>query len=326
MKRQMLFIGVVALAALLLGFGLDPGGYPVRVVCLILFSACLAQSWNIVGGLANQISLGHAAFFGIGAYTSTVLQIRYGASPWIGIWAGMLLAALASLLISLPTLRLRGPYFALATLAFGECCRIVANSATAITGGPQGLSIPFLGQSLSMMQFKGAGSYIPLFTGLFVIVFGAFALLSSGRSGYLLRALRENEDAAEVAGVDTLSVKIRGALLSACLTAACGTLFAQFSFFIDPDSVFNGTSVSVRAALIAIVGGIGSLAGPLVGAIFVVLLEEVLNTYLSSGAAGVGPLIFGVILIAVVLARPGGLLSLVKLPKLVRRVTAKALT
>jgi branched-chain amino acid transport system permease protein len=324
MKRQLLFMGSVAGAALLLAAVLDPAGYAVRVVCLVLLSACLAQSWNIVGGLANQISLGHAAFFGIGAYTSTILQIKFGISPWIGIWGGMVLAALASLVISLPTLRLRGPYFALATLAFGECCRIIANSATPLTGGPQGLSIPFLGHSLPMMQFKGAGAYVPLFVGLFLVVFGAFALLSSGRSGYLLRALRENEDAAEVAGVDTLTAKIRGALLSACLTAACGTLFAQFSFFLDPDTVFSGTSVSVRAALIAIVGGIGSLAGPLVGALFVVLLEEILNTYLSSGAAGVGPLIFGLILILVVLVRPGGLVSMFRFPKAASAPAAKA--
>ena len=310
MKRSLLLIAAIAVVALALGFTLQPRGYAVRVVCLILLAASLGQCWNIVGGLANQLSLGHAAFFGIGAYTSTMMQINYGISPWLGMLFGMALAALVSVLLSMPTMRLKGPYFSLATLAFAEACRIVATSATGLTGGPQGVSVPFVGNSWAMMQFRGAGPYVPIFTAFLVIVSLVFAFLAHGRMGYLLRAIRENEEAAEVAGVNTLGVKLAGAAISAALTAACGTLFAQFTFFIDPDIVFNATSVSIRAALIAIVGGVGLLGGPVVGAVIVVMLEEFLNATLSNRAAGIAPLIFGIVLIAIVLWRPQGLVSL----------------
>ncbi|ANY14591.1 branched-chain amino acid ABC transporter permease [Bordetella pseudohinzii] len=309
MKKSLILIAVAAMAALALSQALDPRGYGVRVLCLVLMAATLGQCWNIVGGLANQISLGHAAFFGIGAYSSTVLQTLWGITPWLGMLLGMVLAMLAAVVLALPTMRLKGPYFALATLAFGEACRILATSLPGITGGPQGISVPFVGNSWAMMQFRGAGNYVYLFTGLFVIVSAVFACLAHGKMGYLLRAVRENEEAAEVAGVNTLKVKLIGALISAALTAATGTLFAQFTFFFDPESVFSAAGISIRAALIAIVGGVGTLAGPIIGALVVVPLEEILNTYLSNKAAGIAPFTFGIVLIAIVLWRPRGLVS-----------------
>jgi len=320
MKRSIISIAALALALLVFGEMLNPTGYAIRVLCLVVLAACLGQSWNIVGGLANQISLGHAAFFGIGAYTSTILQVRWGLSPWLGMPMGMLLAALMALLLSIPTMRLKGPYFALATLAFGEACRIVATSWPSMTGGPQGISIPFLGNSWAMLQFRGAGSYLPVLVGLLSVTSIVFALMSSGRMGYYLRAIRENEDAAEMAGVNTLKVKLIGSMVSAALTAAAGVLFAQFTFFFDPDSVFSVAGISIRAALIAIVGGVGTLTGPVIGALVVVLIEEVLSAYLSNRAAGVAPFTFGVVLILIVLLRPRGLASI--LPAL-RGVGAK---
>ncbi|ETR78075.1 ABC transporter permease [Afipia sp. P52-10] len=307
MIRSLLVISIFAAAALVAGAVLDPRGYIVRVVCLMLLAASLGQCWNIVGGLANQISLGHAAFFGIGAYTTTILQIRYGISPWIGLFLGAAIAGLVGFLISIPTMRLKGSYFALATLAFGEACRIFATAAAGLTGGPQGISVPFVGNSWAMMQFRGAGPYVPILVGLFILISVIFVVLSNGKLGYLLRATRESEDAAEVAGVNTLGVKLAGSTISAALTAVVGTMFVQFNFFIDPDIVFNPTSVSIRAALITIVGGVGILTGPIFGAIAIVTMEEVLSAYLSNQAAGVAPLIFGGLLIAIVLWKPAGL-------------------
>ncbi len=313
MKKSLLAIGIVAILCLALNTYLNPAGYAVRILCLILLAASLGQCWNIVGGLANQISLGHAAFFGIGAYASTILQLRWGISPWFGIPFGMLLATLAALLISLPTMRLKGPYFALATLAFGEACHIIAVSFPKLTGGPQGVSIPFIGDSWKMLQFRSAGGYVPVFVGFLVVVCVVYLLMSSGRIGFYLRAIRENEEAAEMSGVNTLKVKLIGSVVSASLMAVAGSLFAQFTSFFDPDGVFSVTGISIRAALIAIVGGVGSLSGPLLGAIFVVLIEELLNSYFSNQAAGVAPFIFGVVLILVVLIRPQGLSSLTTL-------------
>jgi len=313
MKKSLLAIGLVAIFCLGLNAYLNPAGYPVRILCLVLMAASLGQCWNIVGGLANQISLGHAAFFGIGAYASTIAQIRFGISPWIGIPFGMVLASLAALLISLPTMRLKGPYFALATLAFGEACHIVAVSFPALTGGPQGVSIPFIGDSWKMLQFRSAGGYLPVFVGFFVVTCVVYLRMSSGRIGFYLRAIRENEDAAEMSGVNTLKVKLIGSVVSASLTAVAGSMFAQFTSFFDPDSVFSVTGISIRAALIAIVGGVGTLSGPMLGAVFVVLIEEVLSAYFSNQAAGVAPFIFGVVLILVVLIRPQGLSSVMTL-------------
>lgn len=309
MKNSLIIIFSIAALCLILGLLLDPSGYAVRVICLILLAASLGQCWNIVGGLANQISLGHAAFFGIGAYTTTILQIRFGISPWIGMPVAIVLASLAALLISLPTMRLKGSYFALATLAFGEACNIIATSMSKITGGPQGVSIPFIGDSWAMMQFRHPGSYIPLFVAFFVLVCLVYVTMSGGRFGYFLRAIREDENAAEMSGVNTLKVKLIGSMVSASLTAIAGILFAQFVFFFDPGSVFSLTGISIRAALIAIVGGVGLMAGPILGAIFVVLVEEILNAYFSNQAAGVAPFIFGVVLIAIVLVRPKGIAS-----------------
>ncbi len=306
MIRAVVLIAVVAALAILVGLQLAPRSYPVRVLCLLLLSTSMAQSWNIMGGLTNQISLGHAAFFGIGAYTSTILLILFGCSPWFGMLAGMALAALAALLLAWPTMRLRGPYFALATLAFAEACRVVANTLP-ITNGAQGISVPFAGNSWAAMQFRVAGSYLPLMVGLFVVTSLVFAGLSHGRVGYMLRALRGGEDAAEMSGVNTLRLKLTVAVISACLAAACGTVFAQFNFFFDPETVFSATAVSIRMALIAIVGGMGTLFGPLLGALLILPLEEALNAWLSDRAAGTAPLVFGVVLMAIVLWRPRGL-------------------
>src|SRR3954451_18926150 len=153
MLRVLLIAGIL-IAALLLPLRLDPQGYTIRVFTLIFLFAAMAQSWNIVGGLANQMSLGHAAFFGIGAYTSTLLLIRLGLSPWLGMAAAALLGGTAAALLSLPIMRLSGHYFALATLAFGEVMRVLANTSAGLTGGPGGISVPFAQDSWWMLNFK----------------------------------------------------------------------------------------------------------------------------------------------------------------------------
>lgn len=300
---------VLFVAAAALPLFADPRGHLLRVAAMALLFAAMAQAWNIVGGLANQISLGHAAFFGIGAYTSTLLFLRFGITPWIGMFAGAALAALAAALLSVPTFRLKGHYFALATLAFAEVMRVIANSWAAVTGGPVGLSIPFLGTQPALFAFRAVSSYYWIILGLLVVVSLAFHLLARGAIGYRLRAVRENENAAEVAGVDTFRVKLTASIISAALTALCGTVFAQFTFFFDPDSIFSLSGISVRMAMIAIVGGLGTLGGPIIGALFLIPLEEVANAYLSSAAAGLSQLVFGLILIAAILIQPRGLMA-----------------
>jgi branched-chain amino acid transport system permease protein len=305
------FVPVAAIAAaLIVPLGLDGDGYAIRVIALVFLFAALGQSWNIVGGLANQISLGHAAFFGIGAYTSTRLLIDFGLSPWFGMLAGGVLGGAAAALISLPTMRLRGHYFALATLAFGEVMRVVANAWTGLTGGPVGISVPYSAPGFWMLSFKGTLPFYYLNLAALVAVTAVFVGIRRSAFGYRLRAVREDANAAEVVGVDTARIKIQAAVISGALTAMLGTLYAQMNFFFDPDAVFGAAPISVRIALIAIVGGIGTAAGPILGAILIVSLEEIANVLLSGQVAGLSNLVYGLILIAVIMIQPHGLVAL----------------
>jgi branched-chain amino acid transport system permease protein len=309
--KRCLPLALVILAAALLPLLLDPRGYWIRVLTFTLLFAAMAQAWNIVGGLANQTSLGHAAFFGIGAYTSTVLLLKFGISPWLGMLAGGALGGVAALVIAIPTMRLQGHYFALATLAFGEVMRVIANVWTSLTGGPGGLSVPFVPPSFAAYSFKLLRPHAYIALVALIVVTVIFERIRRGAMGYRLRAIKENAPAAEVIGIDTTRVKLQAAVISGILTAMLGTLYAQIAVFFDPDTVFGIASISIRIALIAIIGGVGTAAGPILGAFFIIPLEEIMNALLSSRAAGLSQLVFGIILIAVILWRPRGFITVI---------------
>jgi branched-chain amino acid transport system permease protein len=309
MKRWIALLGLLAIA-LLLPLLLDARGYWIRVLTLTLLFAAMGQAWNIVGGLANQMSLGHAAFFGIGAYTSTVLLLKFGLSPWLGMLAGGALGAVAAFAIAIPTMRLQGHYFALATLAFGEVLRVIANVWTSLTGGPGGLSVPFTPPGFAAYSFKFLRPHAYIALAALIIVTVIFEMIRRGAMGYRLRAIRENSAAAEVIGVDTTRVKLQAAVLSGTLMAMLGTLYAQVAVFFDPDTVFSIAAISIRVAMIAIIGGVGTATGPILGAFFIIPLEELMNDLLSSRAAGLSQFVFGVILIGVILWRPRGFITL----------------
>ena len=308
--RQKIAVGIVIAAAALLPLMLDPRGYWIRVLAITLLFAAMAQAWNIVGGLANQISLGHAAFFGIGAYTSTVLLLKFGISPWLGMLVGGVLGGLAAFIVAIPTMRLQGHYFALATLAFGEVMRVIANVWTTLTGGPGGLSVPFSAPSFWDYSFKLLRPHAYIALAALIVVTAIFEIIRRSAMGYRLRAIRQNQSAAEVIGVDTTRVKLQAAVISGALMAMLGTLYAQIAVFFDPDTVFGIAGISIRIALIAIIGGVGTAAGPILGAFFIIPLEETMNGLLSSRAAGLSQLVFGIILIAVILWRPRGFITL----------------
>lgn len=311
MNRPALLLGLAALAAAAaVPLFLDPQGYWVRILTLAVIFAALGQAWNIVGGLANQISLGHAAYFGTGAYASTVLLIAFGLTPWIGMLVGMVLAVLIALLLSVPTFRLKGHYFALATLAAGEAMRVIANSWSEVTGGPVGLSVPYMPDSLWMMSFGAPRPFYWIALGFLVVITLVFWWIKSSALGYRLRAVKENEQAAEVVGVNTFRAKLWASLISAAATAGLGTLYVQFNYFFDPDTVFGVAAISVRMALVAIVGGIGTVVGPIIGALVVVPLEELASAALQGQAAGLSAFAYGAILIAIILIEPRGLVAL----------------
>jgi branched-chain amino acid transport system permease protein len=309
-RRRRIGWGVLLVAAVILPWLLPEQGYTLRVACLILLFAALAQAWNIAAGLSGLISLGHAGFFGAGAYVSTLLLINFGISPWFGMVAALLFGALLAALLSLPTLRLRGHYFALATIAFGEVMRVIGNSWSDVTGGPVGLSVPFSQPSFAVMQFQSLRPYYFLLLVALIITCLVFERIRRGALGLRLRALKNHPDAAASLGVDTTRAKFTVAVISGAITAVIGVLYAQFMFFFDPDTVFSLAGISVRAALITIIGGMGAVAGPLIGAVLIIPIEELTNMLFSSTAAGLSQLVFGAVLIAVVIWQPRGLLSL----------------
>jgi branched-chain amino acid transport system permease protein len=308
MKRWIV-LAIVLVAACLLPLALDPRGYWIRVLTFTLLFAAMAQAWNIIGGLANQTSLGHAAFFGIGAYTSTILLLKFGLSPWIGMLVGGVFGGLAAFIIAIPTMRLQGHYFALATLAFGEVMRVIANVWVSLTGGPGGTSIPFSPPSFVGYSFKLLLPHTYIAIAALVVTTLIFEWIQRGAMGYRLRAIKENPSAAEVIGIDTTRVKLQAAVISGALMAMLGTLYVQVAVFFDPDTVFSAAGISIRVALIAILGGLGTAIGPILGAFFIIPLEELMNEWFSSSAAGLSQLIFGLILIIVILWRPHGFVT-----------------
>ncbi|MDR2625610.1 MAG: branched-chain amino acid ABC transporter permease [Zoogloeaceae bacterium] len=297
-----------AALAICLPLCMEDSDYAMRIATMALIFAAASQCWNLSGGLANQISLGHAAFFGIGAYTSTLLYIHLEVSPWLGLVAGGMLAAVAAAMLSVILSRLKGHYYALATLAFAEVLRVVANSWSSVTGGPIGLTIPFKGDAPLAFQFSSPAGYYWISLGLLALCSLVFHRLASGASGYRLRAIRENEVAAEVSGIDTFRLKLRLNVLSGALMAMCGTVYAQFIYFFDPDSIFSLSGISVKVAMMSIIGGLGTLPGPILGAFFLVPLEE-LSTSFFSDTAGLAQCVFGIVLIAAILIQPRGLMA-----------------
>jgi branched-chain amino acid transport system permease protein len=285
----------------------DNKGYYLRICTLVLMFAGLGGAWNIIGGFANQISLGHAAFFGVGAYTSTLLLKYFGLSPWLGMIAAGAVAGLMSMVIAVPTFRLRGHYFALGTIAFAEILRVLFLYFRGITEGPVGLSVPYLGESAWNFQFFGSRGYYLTALAMLCVTLLLSYRIKVGRIGYQLRALRNSHQAAEVVGVDTYKAKLKASFLSSVLTGAWGTFYAQYLFFIDPDTVFGFWTFSVKIAMVVILGGIGTIWGALVGSAILIPLDEWTNAVFTGNLAAVSRLIYGAMLMALILWQPRGL-------------------
>jgi branched-chain amino acid transport system permease protein len=277
----------------------------LHVLIMMLFYAAVSSAWNIVGGFAGQLSLGHAAFFGIGAYTSTLLFIGLGISPWIGMLIGGALATLVSGVIGYPSFRLRGPFFTLVTIAFAEVLRILTLYAHDITKGSIGISVPFrpAPQNFIFRQLSASVVVALAFLGIMVLV---NLWIEHSRLGYYLAALREDEDAAQALGIDTARYKLVAVLVSAFFTALAGTFYAQYIFFIEPFQTFS-LDFSVLLAMMAIIGGIGTVWGPVAGAFMVTPLQEVLQAKLGGELQGLHLVVYGTVLIVVVILLPQGI-------------------
>ena len=273
-------------------------------VLLFVFSA-LSIAWNIVGGYAGQLSLGHAVFYGIGGYTSTLLTQNFGITPWLGMIAGAAISAALAAVISYPTLRLRGPFFALATIAILEVVRLLVIHAESWTGGSSGISLP-LNIGWKWIVFRDKINYVVIAFALFVAVLWISWLIRNARFGHYLIAIREREDAARAVGVRVVNMKVLAAVVSAALTSCVGTFHMTYLTFIDPASAFS-LDLSIQIAMFALIGGLGTLSGPVFGTFLLLPVGEFARTWLSGLGNGVHGLIYGLILVAVVLAMPRGL-------------------
>ncbi len=273
----------------------------------VLLWASLATAWNISAGLAGGLSLGHAAYVGVGAYTTTLLFLRLGISPWLGLLAGAALAGALGAAIGAITFRLRGPFFVLASLAFGIVVHILAVNWRPLTRGAAGLVLPFRGGARNML-FPGIEPYWYIGLGLLALTLAVTLAIRRSRLGYYLVALREDEDAARALGVRVVRSKVAASAISAALTACGGAFYATYVQYIDPSSTTQ-FEISVQIALVAIVGGLGTTLGPALGAVVVVPIAEVLRAWLGGGPS---LMVYGLALIVIVLAAPNGVLGLLQ--------------
>jgi branched-chain amino acid transport system permease protein len=283
--------------------------FMVNFGVLALFYAFIGQSWNIAGGFAGQLSFGHVVFFGAGAYASTILQVRFGINPWIGLPVSAVAGGLVGWLIGYLSFRagLRGSYFALITLAFAEMLRIIANSVE-ITGGGLGLLIPAK-PSVANFQFpERIGFYFVIL--VLVTVSIAIAIwLKHSRFGAQLAAIRENEDAARALGINVFSEKLKILILSGALGGMGGCFFSQYFLYIDPIIVF-GVDKSVEMLLVSMIGGAGTVYGPLIGAVLLAAISD--TARVVTNIQGLSLVIYGGLLVLIIAFLPNGLIDLIQ--------------
>lgn len=306
-KRDLLqiaaFFVLVAIVALT-----ARSGVVLNFAMMALYGCLMAQSWNLLGGFGGQFSFGHALFFGTGAYVQAIAQLQGGLSPWVALPLGMLAAAVVGLFFGALSFRygLRGSYFALVTLAFAEVFRIVALSVP-FTGAGVGLMLP-LKEGFANMQFGDRRGFVGLALVLVTMALLVTTWLRHSRFGAWLQAVRDNEDAARAIGVDPFRVKLGAIGLSGAFMGAAGALYVQVFQYIDPGIAY-GPHTSVEALVAAIVGGLGTLWGPVLGALVLHLLADFTRS-LFGGLPGLNMVIYGAVLILIVMFAPRGILGI----------------
>jgi branched-chain amino acid transport system permease protein len=297
------FLGFLILLALLVA--VVQNAFVLHLLIMVFTSVALGLAWNVIGGYGGQLSLGHAAFYGIGAYTSTLLSVHLGVTPWLGMIAGGVLAVMASLILGIPCFRLRGTYFTLATIAFAEVLRILMVFFKDFTGGSIGIVLKFNAGFLNLM-FKDREPFAYIALGFMVLTYYLSVYIENSRLGYYLTALKENEDGARALGINTYRCKLVALMISAFMTALIGSFFAQYLTFIEPESEFS-LGLSIAMTLPVMIGGIGTALGPVIGAFIITPLQELLRIYISGEHQGLQHIIYGIVLVVVVVCIPQGI-------------------
>jgi branched-chain amino acid transport system permease protein len=277
---------------------------------LILLAAQMGTAWNIVGGYAGQVSLGHAAFYGLGAYASTILFTRYGINPWMGAVIGGVIAVIISLPVGLSCFRLKGHYFAMATIAVAEIIQILFKNWE-FAGTNVGLYLPMDKQGWGTMVFDSKVPYFYLALGLLLLTLLANLLIERSFLGYYFRAIKDEPDAARSLGVNLTIYKQIALAVSAFFAALGGSLYAQKELYIDPDSVLH-TALSIKMALVSILGGVGTLFGPVVGATILTSIEEMTRVVFGGSGRGTDQVIYALLIIVIAVFYPAGVMGWVK--------------
>ena len=300
---------LVLLAAALLAYPLVFSGAFYRDIGVtFLLAAISASAWNIVGGYAGQVSVGHSMFFGLGAYTPLLFYTLFGWSPIAGIPVGIVLSVALAVVIGMPTFRLTGHYFSMATIAVAELIRIFVGTWDFV-GAAIGLQGPAVARGWWDLTFRSELPYYYIFLAVLAVVLATTATIERRRFGFYLRAIKASERAARSLGVPVRQTKLKALALSAAFTSAAGSLYACKTGFIDPDSGF-GILVSVQMVIVAALGGAGVLFGPLLGAAILIPLQTATNTWFGGGGSGLTYILYGGIIVLIARFEPGGLFEL----------------
>ncbi|SEM68115.1 branched-chain amino acid ABC transporter permease [Bradyrhizobium sp. OK095] len=305
--RRWIWLTVVAALAIAYPLLLS-SPFQQRLGALVLLYAIAASAWNIVGGYAGQVSVGHVVFFGCGAYAAMGSYAKFGLSPLFGIPGGIVIAVGLAAIIGVPTLRLSGHYFSMATIAVAETMRLIVTN-TDWLGAAVGLSGPTVPRNVFDLSFLSSLPYYYLFLLVLVITLFITWWMTNSRMGFYLRAIKDSERAARSLGAPASRTKLYAYMLSAALTSVSGALYAMMFGFVDPESGL-GILISVKILIMAALGGAGLLFGPLVGAAILVPLEEISNSWLGGKGAGLTFVVYGAIIVLIARFQPGGLLSL----------------
>lgn len=304
MKKNFPLIALAVLAILPL-IGLST--YMLHILILVIMWSIIGMAWNLLGGYCGQVSFGHAAYFGVGAYTAGILYSKLGASPWWGVPLSIVVVWIFSFIVGFIVLRLRGPFFALATLASGEVMRVTAENWVGVTGGTLGILV----QERTWVE-KTWYYYIILL--IAALSFFLVKKLVESKLGYYFVAIREDQDAAESLGINTTLYKTLALCISGALTGIAGAFYTNYMGYIDPHVVFALHDISIITIMIVMVGGVATYWGPFVGAVIMVLLAEWVRSIPGLGAAH--QTLFGILLIVIIIFLPNGIVG--DFPKLRR--------
>jgi branched-chain amino acid transport system permease protein len=286
-----------------------PKPFPQHVMILVFMFGMTGVAWNIMGGYAGMFSFGQVAFFGTGAYTSSFLLITYHINPWLGLVVGGLIAALVGAAIGYPCSNLRGHYFAIASIAFGEIVRTHFNNWKLI-GAAEGLTLPLLSESFKNFMFHSSKlPYYYIILAFLILSLGVCYFVATSKMGYYFRAIKESHDVARVLGIHVVGYRLIAIMISAFLTAMAGTFYAQYVLYLDPESVLI-LPISVQIVLIAMLGGAGSVMGPVIGAAILIPVSEITRVLLGHKGTGVDMMIYGALITLISVYQPKGVWGL----------------